>query len=143
MLGKTVSCHQRDWDVRLPFVMAAYRASRHDSTKYTPNMLVLGRENRAPADLVMGTVKGEEEHYDSYDDYVCELQSRMRSAHHLAREHLRTTAELKAFSSKSDNGFGTWCRLPRKFVGRYPKWTKNYQGPYLVIGTIPPCDYLI
>ena len=95
MLGKVVSNHQRDWDVRLPYVVAAYRASRHDSTKYTPNMLVLARENRAPADLVIGPVKGEEEHYDSYDDYVYELQSRFRSAHQLAREHLRTVAERR------------------------------------------------
>ena len=150
MLGKTVTCHQRDWDIRLPFVMAAYRASRHDSTKYTPNMLVLGRENRAPADLVMGPVKGEEEHYDSYDDYVCELQSRMRSAHHLAREHLRTAAERRkeAYDVKVKDvqfkiGQWVWYLVPRKFVGRYPKWTKNYQGPYLVVNTIPPCDYLI
>ena len=27
ILGKTVSEHQRDWDTRLPFAMAAYRAS--------------------------------------------------------------------------------------------------------------------
>jgi len=95
MLGKTVSCRRGDWDARLPFVMAACRASMHDSSKYTPGVLVLGREDRAPADLVMGPVKGEEEHYDSYDDYVCELQSRVRSAYRLAREHLRTTAERR------------------------------------------------
>jgi len=92
---RQVSNHQRDWDVRLPYIMAAYRASRHVSTKFTPNMLVLARENRAPADLVSGTVKGEEERYDSYNDYVYELQSRFRSAHQLAREHLETAAERR------------------------------------------------
>jgi len=150
MLRKTGSCHQRDWDIRLPFVMAAYCASRHDSTKYTPNMLVLGRENRAPADLVIGPVKGEEEHYDSYNDYVCELQSRMRSAHRLAREHLPTAAERRkeAYDIKVKDvqfrvGQWVWYLVPRKLVGRYPKWTKNYQGPYLIVGNIPPCDYLI
>ena len=33
--------------------------------------------------------------------------------------------------------------MPRKLVGRYPKWTRNYQGPYLVVREIPPCDYQI
>jgi len=32
MLGKVVQENQRDWDERLPFVMAAYRAAKHQST---------------------------------------------------------------------------------------------------------------
>ena len=48
VLAKTVAEHQKDWDIRLPFVMAAYRASRHEATGYSPNFLVLGREARAP-----------------------------------------------------------------------------------------------
>ena len=54
ILAKTVSDHQRDWDTRLPYAMAAYRATQHDATGYSPNMLVLGRETRAPPDLVYG-----------------------------------------------------------------------------------------
>jgi len=37
VLGKTVAENQRDWDIRLSFAMAAYRASRSESTGYTPN----------------------------------------------------------------------------------------------------------
>jgi len=54
MLGKVVNDSQRDWDPKLPFVLAAYRASVHNSTGYTPNKLFLGRENRMPLDLIMG-----------------------------------------------------------------------------------------
>src|SRR5664279_3081097 len=32
MLGKVISEKQHDWDLWLPYVMAAYRSSRHDST---------------------------------------------------------------------------------------------------------------
>jgi len=39
-----------------PYVMAAYGASRHESTKFTPNMLIFGHENRAPADLALSAV---------------------------------------------------------------------------------------
>lgn len=53
MLGKVVSESQRDWDDRLPLVMAAYRASPHSSTGFTPNRIFLGRENRMPLDLAM------------------------------------------------------------------------------------------
>ena len=38
VLGKTVAVNQRDWDIRLSFVMAAYRASRSEFTGYTPSI---------------------------------------------------------------------------------------------------------
>ena len=49
--------NQRDWDVRLPFAMAAYRATGHEATGYSPNMLTLGHEARAPVDIVYGVWK--------------------------------------------------------------------------------------
>ena len=54
MLGKIVEEIQRDLDTKLQFVMAAYRASVHDTTGYTPNFLALGREVRAPLDIILG-----------------------------------------------------------------------------------------
>jgi len=144
MLGKVVSNHHVTGTCVYP---TSWRR-RHVSTKYTPNMLVLARENRAPADLVIGPVKGEEERYDSYDDYV--LQWRFRSAHQLAREHLGTAAERRkeVYDTKDRGvqfkvGRWVWYLVSRKLVGRYLKWTRNYQGPYLVVRTIPPCDYQI
>jgi len=71
----------------------------------------------------------------------------MRSAHRLARKHLPTAAERRkeAYDIKVKDvqfrvGQWVWYLVPRKLVGRYPKWTKNYQGPYLIVGNIPPCD---
>ena len=43
---------QRDWDERLPQVLAAYGASPHSATGFTPNRLFLGRETQMPIDLV-------------------------------------------------------------------------------------------
>jgi hypothetical protein len=42
LIGKCVSTNQRDWDDRLQTVVAAYRASRHEATGFSPNMLMLG-----------------------------------------------------------------------------------------------------
>jgi len=53
ILGKVVAENQKDWDTKLPFVMAAYRASQHESTGYSPNFLVFGRELREPLDVVL------------------------------------------------------------------------------------------
>jgi len=55
--------------------MAAYRATQHDATGYSPNMLVLGRETRAPPDLVYGAPdEGTSE--VTYDKYVAELRDK-------------------------------------------------------------------
>ena len=54
MIGKVLADFQRNWDDVLLPVMAAYRTTRHESTGMTPNMLFLGREVRAPIDLIMG-----------------------------------------------------------------------------------------
>jgi len=73
ILAKSVSEHQMDWDVRLPFAMAAYRASRHESTGYSPNFLVFGREARAPPNIVYGSPEDEpEEDYDTFVEGVRE-----------------------------------------------------------------------
>ena len=54
MLAKVVDTNQRDWCEHLPTVMAAYRASVHESTQFTPNRLMFGRENSMPVDVVLG-----------------------------------------------------------------------------------------
>jgi transposase InsO family protein len=53
MLAKLVGESQKDLDQYLPGVMAAYRATVRRSTGFTPNFLLLGRENRAPVHLVV------------------------------------------------------------------------------------------
>jgi len=85
MLAKVVRQDQRDWCERLQSVMCAYRSSIHEVTGYTPNLLFLGRENRAPLDLVIGPPPGETPHYVSADDFVAGCQERTREAY----EHVR------------------------------------------------------
>ena len=53
ILAKIVIEGQRDWDDQLSFVLAAYRATMHNSTGFTPNRLVLGREVLAPIGPLM------------------------------------------------------------------------------------------
>ncbi len=44
-----------------------YRSSVHASTKFTPNMLLLGREIELPIDLVIGSPPEEQTNYvDSF-----------------------------------------------------------------------------
>jgi len=91
MLGKVVAENQKDWDTKLPFVMAAYRASQHESTGYSPNYLVFGRELRAPLDVVLDLPKTRDEAM-SYDGYVSELDEKLRYAYRAVTAHLGRTA---------------------------------------------------
>jgi len=150
MLAKVIEVNQRNWDGCIPAVMAAYRAAKHDSTGYSPNRLVLNNQNRAPVDIVLGVPSEEKLHYDSYDDYVQDLQQRMREAYAIARDHLNAAAQrrkkeydIKVKSTQFHEGDWVWYLYPRKYVNKSPKWNRNYQGPFLVIKVIAPCDYVI
>ena len=150
MLAKVIEANQRNWDDCIPAVMAAYRAAKHDSTGYSPNRLVLSKENRAPVDIVLGVPSEEEQHYDSYNDYVQDMQQRMREAYAIARDHLNAAAQrrkkeydIKVKSTQFHEGDWVWYLYPRKYVNKSPKWSLNYHGPFLVIKVIAPCDYVV
>ena len=62
MLAKVVDDNHRDWDDRLQAVMAAYRASPHDSTGFTPNFRFVGAGVPGAVGSAGGTAaEGEEE----------------------------------------------------------------------------------
>jgi len=145
MLGKVVSEHQRDWDTYLPFVMAAYRASRHESTSYSPNYLVLGRENRAPIDIVLAIPS--EDSAETYDGYVEKMSERLREAYKLVSEHIGQAAErnkkyydLRVRPQKYAVGNWVYYFNPRHYQGRQDKWSRKFIGPMLVTRVMPPVN---
>ena len=139
---------QADWDAQLPYVMAAYRASQHEATKFTPNYLILGREVRAPVHLVYGTP--EITRPVAYATYADELNARMRQAYTLVRENLGVAAKrnkraydlsVRAQTYK----VGEWVRYfhPRKIANRQDKWRRKFNGPFLVVKVIGPVNVMI
>ena len=54
MIKSAVRETNKGWVDILPFVTATYRAARHETTGYTPNMMVLGRELPLTADIMLG-----------------------------------------------------------------------------------------
>ena len=147
MMGRMISDHQKEWDLLLPHVMAAYRASVHQSTGYSPNYLMFGREVRAPVDLVFGIPA--EDPPTSYDSYTDNLEHRMKQAYHLVRSHLGTAAErmkrqydLRVRPQKFHRGQWVLYYNPRKFPGKQQKWQRKF-SPHLVVKELPPVNYLI
>jgi hypothetical protein len=143
MLSKVIADNQKDWCERLPFVMAAYRSAVHSSTNFSPNFLVCGREVNAPIDLMLGRPEGVE--YQSTDDYVERKLTNMERAHQLAREALQSSSarnkiryDVRVHPKKLQIGDWVWCYSPRRYVGKSPKFQRNYSGPYLVIRRLSP-----
>ena len=148
MLGKVVDEHQRDWCEYLPQIMAAYRSAKHEATGFTPNLLVYGRELSAPIDLVLGRPEGPQ--YHSVDDFVEQKLSIIETAHQMARESLHAAssrskrcydAHVKERQFQSNTW--VWYYSPRKFVGRSPKWQRNFSGPFLIIRQLGPVLFVI
>jgi transposase InsO family protein len=93
MIKAYLKGEQEDWDLHLGCLAAAYRTTPHDSTTLTPNLIVLGREVRLPAELVYGhKTSPSGEQVSSYGEYVEFLRERMHTAHVIARKHLGVSA---------------------------------------------------
>jgi len=141
IFGKTVAEHQKDWDTRLVFAMSAYRATRHKATGYLPNFLVLGREARAPPDIVHGYVEAG----DEYDPFVEQLRNRQTTAYAKVRAQLQRSAgynkrcnDIGVKPSRFEVGQWVWYFNPRKLRGKQMKWTQQYEGPYLILRMLLP-----
>ena len=64
------------WDKHLPVLTMAYRATVHDVTGFTPNMIMTGREILLPIDVMIGNLNEGEKQYQA--DYVQSVQNRRR-----------------------------------------------------------------
>ena len=79
MIKAYLKGQQREWDKHLGCLATAYRATPHESTGLTTNMLMFGRGASLPIEVILGigmTSTGEE--VTSYGDYVNALKERMQ-----------------------------------------------------------------
>ena len=139
-VAKMVDANQRDWDEQLPLVMMAYRSSRHDSTKFSPNYLQFGREVRLPADIVVPPPPGRQ---SSSLEYVGRLQEKLADAHELARRNLYLTGvgmskcyDRTVKEEELHPGSMVWLYNPVRKKGFSPKLQSFWQGPYSVVRVV-------
>lgn len=150
MIGKLVDENQKNWDDFLPYVAAAYRASHHDATGFSPNYLMFAKENRAPLDIVYGSPEEDEEERPTYSAYVADLKDKFDEAYGLARQNLKKAAErrkhnydLRVRATRYEVGDWVFYFTSRMYVGRSPKWQKNYTGTFMVIRKCGPVNSLL
>ena len=149
MIAKFISSNHKDWDLKLPTILAAYRASEHSSTGFTPNMLFLHRETCMPLDLVLDDCYVKKE-APAYHDFVYERGQRIQSVAALARECMKTQQEVRAFrydtrvkSKEFQIGQLVLYFYPRRRQGLKDKWESYYVGPFKVESKVGPVLYQI
>ena len=133
MLSNYVKENHRDWDRQLPYIMMAYRSAEHETTSFTPNMLMLGRETTMPLDLVYempSSIKT-----IPPNRWVWELQERLEQAHDLVRKYsegsiLRQKAyhDRKVSWERFEIGDKVYVYFPVKRIGCSPKLTSFWRG---------------
>lgn len=135
MLTAYVSDHQTDWDKHLPYVLMAYRSSVHESTGYTPNMLMLGREVATPLDIMYSISKENEQ--QSVHEYVWKLRKIMEEAHQFTRQFTgQAMLRQKKYHDRNvtqkrfDVGDKVLVFIPQRTVGKSPSF---WYGPYVVV----------
>jgi hypothetical protein len=103
---------------------------------------MFGRENRLPADLVLGDLSSEQPSVH-LEDYAADLCERQQTDFILVREHLGQAARRR--KERYDDsvrcctflpGQLVWYFYPRKRQGLSPKWQNFYTGPYYVLRLI-------
>lgn len=148
-LAMVTAKHQRDWDNHLPFVLMAYRSATQDSTNCSPALLMLGREIRTPAEMMMGrppdapaTPPGPE--------YAKKLQDRLDSAHEFARNQLQNAAarqkrnyDVHSKGRHFEAGEQVWVYNPQRKKGRSPKLDSDWVGPCIILERLGEVVYRV
>ena len=140
----------RDWDLYLPQVAGALRATANRQTGYTANELMLGREVHKPADLIYGVASANQEHRTE-DEHVKHMSHIMREVSRTARECLQRTQKRQKrdyddaglHETLYKNGDLVYLRDERTKIGLSKKLHAFYAGPYLVTKVLSPILYRI
>ncbi|XP_033752145.1 uncharacterized protein LOC117335960 [Pecten maximus] len=127
----------------------AYVSSVHDSTGYSPSMMMLGREIELPVDILYGKTPEENETI-AFPQYVENLQQRLWDVHNNAREQMIAASDKqkrkydhRANQFHYDIGQAVWVRWKLKRRGISPKLDVRWEGPYLVVSQVSDLIYKV
>ena len=139
MLAKLVDRNQRNWDKCLPLAMLAYRSAVHESTGFSPSLMMLGREIELPADLLLG--KPPEEPV-SGPDFVGKLQKDMWKVQ-TSSDNQKRYYDHRAHKITYSCGDPVWVYTPKRKKGLSPKLQMDWDDPYLIVLVLDDLRYII
>ena len=127
---------QDNWDEYLPFLAMAYRGTPHETSGFSPNFMMFGREVSVPVDVMLPPCTDDEV---NPDDYVTKLKSKLMYAYTLARKNLKKGAErqMNLYNRRKHGesfnlGDLVWYANKLRKKGVSPKLQPKWRGPCLV-----------
>jgi len=137
MLSSFVNDNHTNWDSLIPYVMMAYRSAVHETTAYTPNMLMFGRETSTPLDIqyeMPPAIKP-----IPTKQWVWELRETLEQAHTKVREitgesmkRQKKVRDIKTSFETFKPGDLVYAYFPVKKIHCSSKLTSFWRGPFKV-----------
>lgn len=139
-LMNAVRCYiegkQKDWDLHIPQIAGALRASVNRSTGFSANKLMLGREVNMPAALVFPVARKEGV---TPEGYVEQLQQDIAEAHQMARNQLKTSIkrmkrnyDLRIMTRAYEEGDAVYVLDTATIKGKCKKLSPPWKGPGVI-----------
>ena len=149
MLASFTARNQRDWDVHLPQVLAAYRTAHHPSIGTSPFELLFGVKPRSAVDVALNRPSPVDANMQVPADaraYVEALHDRLLRAHAAANAALDDARHRQAATYDSrvrppteyKPGMLVWRQDTTRTVGKSPKLSPRWQGPFVVTEICTP-----
>ena len=142
MISKVAQSFGRDWDRHLPYLLFAYRASVHESTKESPFHLLYGRDPWLPSETTLNQPSSP--YVVDSSDYRVELTSSLSSAWLLAREKIKIAQasrkkqhDKRAKEHQFRVGDRVMIHMPSAVTGKAWKLARPFHGPYRVLSVTP------
>ncbi len=141
ILKTLVRDNKMQWDDDLSFALMAYQAISHSTTGFSPNILVYGKENSMPCDIMYdqtGAVYNRQ--YGCFCEYVDKLRTNMVVAYVRARQIMGIAANRQRINHDEDTA--TPLFKPADWVLYWNKLKSlqtlscGWTGPYVVVVSI-------
>ena len=140
MLSKVVDLDQRNWDVKLPYAMLAYRASSHSVTGFPPAEMLLGLKLRLPVDLLIPKEGRSDKMYGEFvrehQVILEELRDRVCWGLREVGQKMKARFDQKACLLELKEGDQVWMRSLARTKGLSPKLQSHWDGPFTVVSVI-------
>lgn len=137
MLAKTVEQGGKDWDLRIPYVLFAYRSSLQTSTRESPFFLLYGRDPQLPTSALMQPPANRR--LTDADEYKTQLSLHMAEAWELAKANVRQAQSQQKVAHDRRSRPGHFKPGDRVFVhmpgakqGPAHKFARAFHGPFRV-----------
>ena len=143
MIKKFIDSNRSNWDKHLDLLIAAYRATPHPATGYSPNMLIFGREVNIPSNILYPFPRPEEP--ETVHEYVSDLRNSLEVIYHTVRKNLKISAQRQKRDYDSRIVENVYQRgdLVYKKEGAGKKLDPKYVGPFIVIKCLSPSVYKV